>query len=412
MCPQRGTGPVFVTARAFGYALVPAIALGTLVAVLVVYPRVFSLIERDHVDNALDRVTSLVEAGRLERAERVAAYAAARRPYDPEKWASLAMVRAKRHDAAGVSEAAGHAVSIRQTADGVPTRRPRFHSAARVQLAARAKDRGDEAAAAAHFEYARRFSPWARDELASHADIYATPQRAAALRGELASLGGEPLEWVTLQAIRQYRPWEPCQVQTVRMGLHGDGRVETEWTWARDGGAPVLEPLPAAMNEYAEDILARLENGASVGDVEAISLGIPGWETTPHLWHEGSRARLEPGDGARIVIERDGAPGNAMLNTLPIPAEGAVFVAIRLRAEGAPASVAWIAEDGRERESFRDTFDPIPPGDWTWRAAYHPASHHWDATWLQVGLFDAAGKVTIDRVIILPLRGDFLACVE
>ena len=382
------------------------------------YPRVFPIIERDHPQRHRERVEELIKAERYEDAERFAAFSAQHRAHDPEAWHTLAIARIWAGDADGMAEAAARAVAIRQTMDGEPTRRPRYHMGARLKLSRHALQTEDWVAAAGHLELGRRFhepgvTESGVDALAFAYERLGLPLRAAALRGGPIDADAPPRETVTLDAIRQYRPWAPCQLDEVRLGLHEDGRVDIAWSWGH--GREILPPvqLSTHMNEAPMEILAQLGETALGDDaLDALPLTLPGWQTTPHMWHEGSRVHLEPGSTPAIVIERDGEPGNAMIATLPVRADGGMFVAIRLRAEGAPASIAWLAEDPREKESFHDTFEPVPPGEWTWRAAYHPASHHWDATWLHVGLYDAAGAVTIDRVVMVSLPDAPADCPE
>ena len=398
--------------RTAGPLLAALVPLGLLLAAFVYgYPRVFPLIERDHVDNYLERVTELTLAGRPAQATKFLAHAAAQRPHDPDAWYLLATMRHVQQDRDGALEAARHAVAIRQTMDGVPTRRPHFDSASRIYLMQRAMEAGDRAAALGHYELARRFIEWPPEAVAPHTDQLDQPVRSAALRGELDTLGGEPAEWFELTGIRQHRPWEPCQLRTARLGLYDDGRVDFRLAWTMLGEALPEEALPILMNEVPMDLLAELPADTRLGDdaPEALSLAIPGWETTPHLWHAGSSVQIEQGDTPALVITREGEPGNALINTLPVRAEGGMLVAVRIRAEGAPASIAWLAEDALENESFRDTFEPVPPGEhgspgeWTWRAAYHPASLHWDASWLQIGIYNGVGRVWIDQVVMLPI---------
>jgi len=397
--------------RNAGWLIAAAVCLALLVAFVYGYPRAFSVIERDHPGNYQQRVAELIAEGDESRAIRFATHAAATLQFDPDAWTLLAELHRDAGDSASAQSAAGEAVAIRQTLSDHPTQRPWYHAPARLLLSDLSLEHGYGARAAAHLELARPYYEGAPDALAERYARLNLPLRAAALRGDALAPGDSPRERIYLENIRQYRPWEPCQLIGVRLDLYDDGLIDLEWSWADDSLPLAPVSLPTRVSEVPME-MAAIGGSPALGDdaPEKLPLAIPGFQTTPYLWHDGSRLSLVPGDRPIVVIEREGAPGNAMITTLPARADGHSFVAIRVRATGAPASIVWFAEDSRERESFRDTFEPVPPGDWTWRAAYHPASHHWEVSWLQVGLYDDAGRVEIDRVVILSLPADASPC--
>lgn len=385
------------------------VVLGVFTAFIWGYPRLFPAIERDAPAQYRERVAELIAAGEAERARRWVARVAALRTHDPDAWALLGNLEL---EAGRVPEAVAHferAVQVDRTLQARPTRRPLYHPEARLGLARVAVAQGDMLEALGHLELGWRY---AVDPVPAFTELYGLagwPSRATVVSPDKAAAPADDVagQQVRLDTVRQYFEWDPCRTQHAVLNLKGDDLLDLSLTWPGADGAQAVQQFRSLPNQVPMEVLAHAawDEAWTGHDVRALPLVLPGWSTTPHLWHEG--AELTTGDGS-LRIRRSVTPGNALVTTLPVVHSGPMFVAVRTRAKaGARVSVTWLAEDALEQESFRDALPAVTPAteadDWTWHAAFHPGSVHWEANWLQVGIFDGTGEVWIDRVVMLAL---------
>jgi len=160
--------------------------------------------------------------------------------------------------------------------------------------------------------------------------------------------------------------------------------------------------LQWVVNELAFSGFEALPEGASEP---------PGWRGTPHLWPETDGERMatitSTGHGNRFLeISNAGAPGNAMLVSVPVRLrEGTTYlVAGRLQARDTTAWYGWTALDEAEQTTADKVLKSGSGLGWVWVTAYVQPVIHWDVLTVQVGVYEAVGATAYDDLMVLAVR--------